>query len=96
MRRSGAGAAAVALTVSFAVGQPQIEPNLRAVRHPADETAPQTISVELLRQPLSRKAKQIFEKAQRAADAGDHVRAIGFRRLPTPNIQSRMPGLNPC
>ena len=37
-----------------------------------------TISADLLRQPVSRKARQILQKAQHAADAGDHARAIGF------------------
>jgi Flp pilus assembly protein TadD len=36
----------------------------------------QTISADLLRQRLPAKAKQILQKAQRAADAGDHGRAI--------------------
>ena len=35
-----------------------------------------TISVDLLRQPLSSKARQILQKAQHAADAGDHGRSI--------------------
>jgi len=42
------------------------------------KTAAQTISVDLLGQPLSRKARQLLEKAQHAANAGDHARAIGF------------------
>ncbi len=37
-----------------------------------------TVSAEQLRQPLPRKARQVVEKAQRAADAGDHARAIGL------------------
>jgi Flp pilus assembly protein TadD len=42
----------------------------------ADVPPAQTISADLLRQPLSRKAKQILQKAQRFADTGDHLRAI--------------------
>jgi Flp pilus assembly protein TadD len=84
MKLAATGAVGFALTVSFAVGQPRIERNLMTadeVRHPANESAPQTISVDLLRQPLSRKAKQILAKAQHAADAGDHPHAIGFLEI---------------
>jgi len=45
---------------------------------PTETQAARTISIDLLSQPLSRKAKQILEKAQHAADAGDHTRAIGL------------------
>ena len=45
---------------------------------PAGTKAAQTISADLLRQPLSRKAKEILQKAQHAADAGDHARAIAL------------------
>jgi tetratricopeptide (TPR) repeat protein len=81
MKLSSAAAGAVALTLSIAVGQPRTEPNLKAApegQRLADTTAAQTVSVVLLRQPLSRKARQILEKAQHAADSGDHVSAIGF------------------
>ena len=37
-----------------------------------------TISVELLRQHLPSKAKSLLQKAQRAADRGDHARAIAL------------------
>jgi tetratricopeptide (TPR) repeat protein len=74
-------AVAFAVTLSFAVAQAQ--PVARVVDLPvpqptAETTLARTISADLLRQPLSRKAKQILEKAQHAADAGDHPGAIGF------------------
>jgi tetratricopeptide (TPR) repeat protein len=70
-----------ALTLSFAGAQGQ--PVTRAAdlpdsQTPAEKAVSRTISADLLRQPLSRKAKQILQKAQHAADAGDRVRAIGF------------------
>jgi tetratricopeptide (TPR) repeat protein len=43
---------------------------------PTETRAAQTISADLLRQPLSRKAKEILQKAQHASDAGDHAHAI--------------------
>src|SRR5579864_3132735 len=64
---------------SMAVGHAQSQSNLvgaAEVRGAADTSVRDTISFDLLRQPLSRKAKQILEKAQHAAGAGDHVRAI--------------------
>jgi len=74
-------AVAFAITLSFSVAQGQ--PVARVVdlpvsQAPAETTMARTISADLLRQPLSRKAKQILQKAQHAADAGDHARAIGF------------------
>jgi Flp pilus assembly protein TadD len=44
----------------------------------AETRRARTISAELLKQPLSRKAKQILGKAQLAADAGDHMHAIAL------------------
>jgi len=38
--------------------------------------APSAISADLLRHPLPAKARQILQKAQRAADAGDHASAV--------------------
>lgn len=71
--------AALTLTLAVAQGQPaQPAIDLPDSPLPGEPSAPRTISVDLLRQPLSHKAKQILQKAQRAADAGDHARAIGF------------------
>ena len=39
-------------------------------------SAPTAISADLLRHPLPAKARQILQKAQRAADAGDHASAV--------------------
>ena len=74
-------AAAFTLTLSLAAGQSRMESNFKTLpetQHPANAHAAETISADLLRQPLSRKAKEILTKAQRAADAGDHARAIEF------------------
>jgi len=80
MKLSLAGAFAV--TISFALGQPRTDSSVATIapepQHRADTTAEQTISVDVLRQPLSRKARQILEKAQRAAEHGDHLAAIAF------------------
>lgn len=70
---------ALALIVSIADAQPRTEQNLKAIpeaQHP--HARPQTISADLVRQPLSSRAKQILVKAQHAGDAGDHLRAIEF------------------
>jgi len=39
-------------------------------------TSPAAISADLLRHPLPAKARQILQKAQRAADAGEHASAV--------------------
>lgn len=68
---------ALPLIISLAVAQPRMEPNVRAIPEAHRSYAgARIISADLLRQPLSRKAKQILERAQHAAAAGDHLRAI--------------------
>src|SRR5882672_6342751 len=54
------------------VGTPRVvdTPDV-AVAAPAPTEA-RTISADLLRQPLSQKARQMLQKGQRAAIAGDH------------------------
>jgi len=67
----------LALTLSFAVSQAQPVPSLKGTSQRSSESLrEQTISIDLLRQPLSRKARQILEKAQQAALSDDHARAI--------------------
>jgi tetratricopeptide (TPR) repeat protein len=66
---------AVALALTLL---PAIVVEGQSVRSPAETQVAQTISADLLRQPLSRKAKEILQKAQRAADAGDRARAIAL------------------
>jgi Flp pilus assembly protein TadD len=61
---------AVALSFAAVQGQP--------IPAPPERPAIRTISADLLRHPLPRKAKQVVEKAQRAAEAGDHARAISL------------------
>jgi len=71
-----------AFSLSFSlVAVIQGQPSARGAHVPdppplSDTRAARTISADLLRQPLSSKAKQILQKAQRAADSGDHARAI--------------------
>ena len=65
------------LALAFAQGQPARRViDLPDSQVPGETSAARTISADLLRQPLSRKAKQILQKAQQAADAGDHYLAI--------------------
>ncbi len=72
---------AFALTLSFAVAQGQPVSHVVDGQRPAETAVGQTISVDLLRQPLSRRAKQILQNAQHAADAGDHKRAIALLNI---------------
>ncbi len=75
---------ALAFTLTFAIAQGQTEAPVVDLPHshpPAEAAVARTISVDLLSQPLSRKAKQILQNAQHTADAGDHARAIGFLKM---------------
>jgi len=72
-------ALAITLALAVAQGQPARHViDLPDSQLPGETSTAQTISADLLRQPLSRKAKQILQKAQQAADAGDHSLAIGL------------------
>ena len=71
------------LAVSLAFGQTRIEPSVRAEANAENTgawTPRQTISVELLKQPLSRNAKNLLGKAQQAAQLGDYTKAIALLR----------------
>ena len=57
------------------VGTPRVV-DAREVPPPAQAPAEASVSADLLRHPLSRKARQMLQKAQRAAEAGDHAGAI--------------------
>jgi len=72
---------AIVLTLSFALAQGQPVSRVVDAQRPAETAVAQTISVDLLRQPLSRGAKQILQNAQHAADAGDHKRAIALLNI---------------
>lgn len=52
--------------------------NARIVDFPEPAPRPEagTVSAEQLRRPLSAQARQMLQKAQRAAESGDHVAAI--------------------
>jgi hypothetical protein len=70
---------AIGLILSIADAQPRADQQVKGVPEAHGPRAgPHTISTDLLRQPLSHKAKHTLEKAQYAADSGDHLRAIGF------------------
>ncbi len=47
---------------------------------PAGETGPSTISTDVLRHPLSSKARRLFEKAMHFAELGNHHAAIANLR----------------
>ena len=73
----GLAALAFPLLAQVPAGSPRVVdfPDTPSAR---ETPVARTISADLLRQPLSAKARQILQRAQQAADAGDHTSAIGL------------------